>query len=327
MIKLRSELGEGLETPEGLKAALQTAIELEHATIPPYLYAMYSLTGDNFGIAGLIRSVVMEEMGHFALACNILNAIGGSPAIESTGFVPSYPGPLPGSVEGHLTVPLAPFSIVLVENVFMVIEEPENPLVFPDRFAAEMEGPDLTIGQFYARISEALGSATFTANRNQVEGVLPGVIAVNTLEDARTAIGTIVEQGEGTPQTPEDSGGDLAHYYRFEEIVRGRTLQETDGKFAFDGPAITFDPTAVLPLVTNPKGARYTGAAKAANDTFNGTYAKLLSQLHSGFNGTPDDVSAAIGTMFSLKGDAQTVMKTPLGDGSNANAGPTFELV
>ena len=28
---------------DGLRAALQAAIELEHATIPPYLYALYSI--------------------------------------------------------------------------------------------------------------------------------------------------------------------------------------------------------------------------------------------------------------------------------------------
>ena len=60
-----------------------------------------------------------------SLACNILNAIGGSPAIDHPQFVPQYPGPLPGAVETQLIVPLAGFSLDLVKNVFMVIEEPE----------------------------------------------------------------------------------------------------------------------------------------------------------------------------------------------------------
>ena len=63
-----------------MQTALQYAIELEHATIPPYLTALYSLKrGTNRAIAGLIRGIVIQEMTHMALAANMLNAIGGGP--------------------------------------------------------------------------------------------------------------------------------------------------------------------------------------------------------------------------------------------------------
>ena len=39
MILFRAELFEGLHEPTRLREALQTALELEHATIPPYLLA------------------------------------------------------------------------------------------------------------------------------------------------------------------------------------------------------------------------------------------------------------------------------------------------
>src|SRR3954466_5977743 len=142
MIKLKPELLTDLDTPTGLRAAVQNAIMLEHATLPPYLYALWSLS-DNGDIELLMRPIVMQEMGHMALACNILNAIGGHPAIDEPGFVPTYPGPLPGGGEDDLTVPLAPFSLDLVHRVFMVIEEPEDPIA--------RQAPDpgsLTIGQF-----------------------------------------------------------------------------------------------------------------------------------------------------------------------------------
>ena len=65
-----------------VQAALQQAVELEHATIPLYLYALYSLVpGKNDAIAAIIQSVVVEEMLHMTLACNVLNAIGGAPDI------------------------------------------------------------------------------------------------------------------------------------------------------------------------------------------------------------------------------------------------------
>ena len=97
MITLRAELAQGLDDPVALRDALQTAIRLEHATIPTYLYALYSLTpGTNGEIATLLRSVVVEEMTHMGLACNMLNAIGGAPVIDGPGFLPDLPGPAAG---------------------------------------------------------------------------------------------------------------------------------------------------------------------------------------------------------------------------------------
>src|SRR5579864_6264652 len=132
MILLKPEVFSTFDnTPEGLHRALQHAIELAHSTIPPYLYALYSLDPvRNATIYSLILSIVLEEMLHMSLACNILNAIGGSPVIDHPQFIPQYPGPLPGAVESQLIVPLARFSLDLVKNVFMVIEEPETPLSF-----------------------------------------------------------------------------------------------------------------------------------------------------------------------------------------------------
>lgn len=105
-----------------LQRALQNAIELEHATLPTYLYALWSLSDDkNPEIFSLIRPIVMQEMSHFGLAGNVVTAIGGHPGIADPAFVPSYPGPLPGGLEGGLIVPLAPFAIDLVGDVFMAI--------------------------------------------------------------------------------------------------------------------------------------------------------------------------------------------------------------
>ena len=81
---------------EEVRVALQKAIELEHATIPTYLTAYYSLRpGTNREIATLLRSIIVEEMQHMTLAANLLNAVGGSPDINKPEFVPRYPGPLP----------------------------------------------------------------------------------------------------------------------------------------------------------------------------------------------------------------------------------------
>jgi len=89
-----------IETIEDLRSAVQTAIQLEHSTIPPYLTADFTLqnTG-NKEISNLIGTILGEEMLHMSIASNLLNAIGGTPVINKPGFIPTYPGPLPGGVE------------------------------------------------------------------------------------------------------------------------------------------------------------------------------------------------------------------------------------
>ena len=73
-----------ITTLNDLRAHLQWAIELEHATIPPYLCALYSIKpGKNTDAAAAITSVFVEEMLHLTLAANVLNAIGGAPVIDA----------------------------------------------------------------------------------------------------------------------------------------------------------------------------------------------------------------------------------------------------
>lgn len=340
MIRLKAETFNLLDgSVEGLQKAVQQAVELEHATIPTYLYALYSLIpGKNDQIADLILSVVKEEMLHMTLACNILNSIGGSPAIDSQDFVPIYPGPLPGSVEGDLIVPLKPFSLELVEKVFMTIEGPEDPKHFPVKAEALLAtAKPLTIGQFYGSIKQQiidLSAATniFTGEpRLQVKRGFPAseLIVVNDVASASKAIETIVEQGEGTTKSPLDAQGELAHYYRFAEIFNQKSLIADPAEplgYAYAGAPIPFDPNGVFPVIENPKSAVYsTGSAAAnANRTFNYTYTSLLKTLHLVFNGHAEQFTAAIGLMESLKQQAVTMMSSvPASDG--LSAGPSFE--
>ena len=47
MLLMKPELLADLDSIGGVRVAVQKAIELEHSTIPPYLYALYSLGSDN----------------------------------------------------------------------------------------------------------------------------------------------------------------------------------------------------------------------------------------------------------------------------------------
>ncbi len=97
-----------------LHELLQYALQLEHATIPPYLAAYYSLTAQNGSIRSAIKQIAVEEMLHMTIVANVLNAIGGKPEIDRPYFVPKYPSPLPMSVGDDLIVGIKCFSLDLV---------------------------------------------------------------------------------------------------------------------------------------------------------------------------------------------------------------------
>jgi hypothetical protein len=298
--------------------------------------------GANDAIGDLIRSIVFEEMAHMTLACNILNAIGGAPVIDQPGFIPTYPGPLPGGVDASLTVGLEAFSKKVVKSVFMEIEEPELPNEFP---SAAADSTQTTIGMFYTTVSDAIGRAgpsLFASPSNpQVTGVFSqfGVTAITDVASAQAAIETIIDQGEGTQRNPMDAvegGGEPAHYYRFAEIWHGNRLVSTGApstapvkeQYAYRGTEIPFDPTGVRPARANPTETTLPVAPGVPNprlacQTFNYTYTSLLKFLHTTFNGDPSAIEPAIGLMESLKEQVIALMAIPLGDGTNA--GPSFE--
>eukprot|EP00795_Rhopilema_esculentum_P016980 gene16980-8483_t len=120
---------ENLISIQRLRMLLQNAVELEHATIPPYLTALWSIRdGYNRQVYRIIKVIIRQEMLHMALAANVLNAVGGHPSLNHSTFIPQYPSNLPGGVEPDLIVPLEKLSPELIKNVFMRIEKPDTNL-------------------------------------------------------------------------------------------------------------------------------------------------------------------------------------------------------
>jgi hypothetical protein len=327
-----------LDAVEKMREALQYAIELEHATIPPYLTALYSLKpGQNAAIAALIDGIVFQEMQHMALAANMLNAVGGQPELDQPDFIPHYPGGLPfhiGDRHGkQFDVPLQRFSLDGVENVFMRIEEPDEPIIFPTgtRMLALVQQKYQTIGDFYRAVRAALRPEWFTGDHaRQVQGI---VKPVYTVADAQAAIDLIVEQGEGTTTSPlAGMGSQLAHYYRFAEIFHQRTLVPDNSvpeKYSYSGAPIPYDPTGVLPIIANPNSSLYPAKSteRVESDVFNQIYSNLLRALHITFNGQPGYLKTAIGLMFDLKLQAIKLVNIPLSTDASTNAAPCFEYV
>lgn len=124
----RAEKGlEGIDYRPILQDLLQTAILIEHSTIPPYLTALYSIKdGTNALASQIIRSVAVEEMLHLIMVCNVLNAIAIQPSVNRPQNYPTYPMKLPMNVDFY--VGLETFSTNSIAT-FIAIESPSSPLV------------------------------------------------------------------------------------------------------------------------------------------------------------------------------------------------------
>ena len=345
---------------EELRTHLQTAIELEHATLPPYLCALYSIhDGANREAAALIRGVVMEEMLHLVQAANVLNAIGGHPDLCHPKFIPEYPTGLPHS-NNAFQVNLLKFSPEAIET-FLKIERPAQPGAKPQAHGYA------TIGQFYEAIRQGLqricrDNAHFIKNHglqvtpeayyggvHRVATPAPGgqtlrhrvPIPVTDLPSALSALDVIMEQGEGLDHTLFSGDADAhmagihaedeewAHYFRFNEILHGRHYG--DGQMPTEPPAGTLLPvdwTAVYPMTPNPKMKAHEGTpAHPPMVEFNATYMTLLRSLHDALNGQPDQMQRSVAVMYQLKYQAVALMKMPSGRNDGLTAGPSFEYL
>lgn len=323
-----------------LKEKLKKAVQLEFATIPPYLTALYSIKeGSNSEIHKLIRSVAMQEMMHMAQAANILIAIGGVPLIDSKDAVPSYPTVgLPGNVYPNLTVSLKKMSLQHVYEVFMGIELPHNETV--DNSTGQIA--ENTIGQFYKSIEQCIkfhGDGIFnksTANM-QIQWPWPTKMGrVFTVTDASSAIrgiDEIIEQGEGaSPYDPtQGDTSNLAHFYKFEEIVCQKHLVKTiHGNYAYDGADIPFDESGVWPMKDNPRSKCIPPDNNCYTEAraFHNAFRALLRKVQDVFSGNIDGdngIMSSITIMESMAVHARKLMWTKINPHDESSCGPVWD--
>jgi hypothetical protein len=316
-----------------LAYSLQEAVQLEWSTIPPYLCAYWSIKTDGVSpstadIAGTISDIVVEEMLHMALACNMLAGIGGTPNIYSPNFAPKYPGALPGHVHPGLTIGLAGLSRGVpgdksqVEK-FTQIELPEEPL-------AQRVAGFPTIGEFYDAVCRVLDQVNpaFRPERQLTnpDPYLTELTVIASVAEAKCKIDLIKRQGEGTSSSPFVDGTtdrikpahELAHYYRFEEIYTGRRLQLDSSAphgWSFSGAELCFPQAGELYLMAEVPPCGY-----PESDDFDKAYTTMLQLLHNAWavgDGTMLD-TAINANMAALT----TAAITLLGKGYPAGTGP-----
>jgi hypothetical protein len=260
-------------------------MQLEFSTIPPYLCAQWSIDSDPGGVADRIENIVVQEMYHFALAGNMLTAIGGVPNIANAAFVPHYPtNVLPGGIPQNLAVDLQPLTPNQAQ-VFMQIEYPEFTPV------ALAEGP-ATIGAFYDAIAEGFTTVNPKIDPNAFEVNSGEATPIKSIADALAAIALIKAEGEGTVGSPDQppAGNTFAHYYVFKEIFTGKTLvQDPAGHWSFSGAAIPFPTTFHFQQST---------ATPSPSLAFNQALSQLLIDLQACWtSGTQPNT----GAMFNLQ--------------------------
>ena len=336
---------------------LHAAMQLEHATIPPYLTALYSIhPGTNGEAFRVLRAVAVEEMLHLTLAANILNAVGGTPDLTTPDFVPEFPAYLPDG-ESDFQVDLQRFSKAAIET-FLKIERPAQaqaagkPRVVKrakrtkgalraSRVADNSEEHFYSIGEFYADISHGLAELQKTLGPKALFSGDPAkqvgpeyyysgggeIIPVTDLASAQAAIRLISEQGEGIGGGIFDFEKEISHYYRFEQLKLGRFYQKGDTPGKPTGAAIEVDWNAAYPLKTNARLDDFEKGSelRAAATDFNKYYRRFLEMLTRAYDGQPQLLIEAVGEMFRIKELALQLMRNPIGKGGE-HAAPTFEM-
>ncbi|MEV8433584.1 ferritin-like domain-containing protein [Streptomyces chartreusis] len=306
-----------------LRSALQVAVGLELATIPPYLCGWWSVKDQRSEVARMIRRIVGDEMYHLGIVCNLLVAVGGRPQIKAA--APVYPGPLPGGVRAGVTVYLSGLTRPFVRDVMMAIEAPEVSL-------ARSVQPSPTVGEFYEGMIGAFRAVRpDLATRGQVTQHIDTdeLRPVRTLDDVEHAIEIIREQGEGTESSPTDSFSDdrPAHYYAFGEIYHGRELRETDDGWRYVGPPVPFPD--VRPMAPVPVGGWRNTSAHVGGllFRFDAMYSTVLDSLDAAWaGGGHRTLGAGIRTMRGLEKPAVELMETPV-PGGRGTYGPQFRAL
>ncbi|MFB4308282.1 ferritin-like protein [Actinomadura sp. GTD37] len=303
-------------TLESLRAHLQWAIELEHATLPPYLCALYSLDpARNPDAAGVMRGVFAEGMLRMALAANLLNAVGGRPRVDTPRMLPPHPRPLPHG-DGSVELSLRPFGPAALE-MFLRVERPAPP----------GGGGHRTIGRFYGAVEEELRRLCAGLGERLVfrgdpaRQVTAGrLTAVRDLASALAVLKEIAGRSEGTAH------GGVAPYHRFLELRVGRRHRRGDtSRSGPTGEPLRVDFTGVHPMRPDPRPSDHapTSPIRLAQEEFDRTYCAVLHLLDQAFDGSPEMFADATGAMSQLEAQARALIRVP--DVGGTTAGLTFE--
>ncbi|MET7515630.1 hypothetical protein ABZS88_19565 [Streptomyces sp. NPDC005480] len=174
----------------------------------------------------------------------------------------------------------------------------------------------------------AAGPDRRTALQLAATAAVSGVLATGAGAPASAATEPSAADAPLPAVQAEPGADELAHYYRFWEIVQGRQLVKTHGYWAFDGPRIPFDPSGVYRLVENPDTKRLEkgSAARKASERCDRAYTEMLRTLNRVFDGHPEELRRAEKQMEALGQQARALMRMPSAPGAKTFLAPAFQL-
>jgi len=350
-----------IEHREELIYMICEAAELEHSLMCEYLFAAFSLKrggADGLGpresaLVQRWRSVIVkvasDEMLHLAITANLLSALGASPHLSR----PNLPQPAHHYPPG-VTIALLPFGERALRH-FLFLERPEGMgledaegLAVVGEAAPVMGSEDrvprpqdfATVGHLYrsieagfVRLVEKMGEERLfvgpAAAQVTDEGFRwPALIAVTDLDSARTAIETIVAQGEGPT-------GDWrhAHFGQFKTVLdEYLAARAADPGFEPARPVLPVGlragPDETERRITDPVTA-------SVSDLFNIAYEALLLVLYrllARIDETDEEslilADVAVGIMTEVMAPVASALgDLPIGpEEPGATAGAPFEL-
>ncbi|QYX31283.1 ferritin-like domain-containing protein [Sphaerospermopsis torques-reginae] len=362
-----------ITTVEDLHYYLIQGLMIEHATLPPYLTALYSLKpGSNLEAFQFIRTVAVEEMLHLTLVANVFNAVGGDiqGVLTNPDFIPTYPTYLP-TREEDFEVSISKFSRETVET-FCKIERShhvdDNKALVESRtrqtrrhnflkLAGKKDNLSYeTIGLFYTEVIrglKALDKQYKSEGKNLFIGdpkkqITPeyyydgagDIVKVTDLDSAIKALYIIQTQGEGSgTKTIYDSEKELSHYYRFQQLLNGRYYvidkedpTKSDQPNHPTGETFTVDWDAVYPVMENLTLSKLRNYCDADSELyahaleFQQAYSRFLAEIEYSFNGHPEQLLPAVGSMFRLKELANSLIRNPIPGLNGVNAGPVYKF-
>lgn len=122
---------------------------------------------------------------------------------------------------------------------------------------------------------------------------------------------------------------ELAHYYRFQEIVEGRRMVYRSGQWRFEGSPVALDAEGIYPMVDDPDTTRLPEGSpqREASEACDRTYTKMLAVLQRVFDGHPGELRHAAGLMTQLEKQAHQLAEMPHPAGGRTVLGPAFRLV
>lgn len=295
-----------------------------------------------------IMSVVIEEMLHMSLSSNIHRALVGMPqlvGISPEGWPVNLPGRFPA-----LHISLAPFSANQLDQ-FIAIESPGGT---PPPNANNIPEHWVSIGEFYASILDyieanikpedyqkyagqpQLGPGNNYYTHNNVDTLYydkyhkpkftnaddsGDLLIIDSNDAVRTAITTIVEQGEGTIEdghtTDDKSGDEESHYRKFVDLKNEFANFADDVKYF------------IKPYPVNPTTASYPADIQTVSNLLNGIYTYMYMLMDACYRNPLPQQSEIFnfgmhkGMVFMLSTMCDYITGLPLPDGSFA--APTFE--